>query len=484
MNEELPEGWEWTTIGEVADVQLGRQRSPQHHRGAQMRPYLRSANVTWDGISVEDVNEMNFDDVDFEKYRLVPGDLLLNEASGSPHEVGKPAIWKGEIRDCCFQNTLLRLRPRDTDLSYLYWYCLYSALTGQFGEAGRGVNIRHLGKRGLGQFPIPVAPEDEQEHVVAAIEEHLSRLDGALSSLDLAGRKLTLLHGLQPSIDGNGEVDSQAERQHVIEGREALFRAAEDQKIVAHPGARRAKYTEPTAPSLGLPQPPAGAVWMTLDELCHFSVDYRGKTPPRADTGIPTISAANVRDGVVEVDHGKCVSHETYSSWISRGIPEPGDLVVTTEAPVASVGLFPEGGPYLPTRRVIVLKTGLVDNRYLLSALANPVSQQHLRSHTRGSTVPRILKPALLSTPVPVVGRAAQARAVVHREATLVLHGHVEAAIRDAQRRGSSLRRAVLAAAFSGRLVDQDPTDETGPTRDRSFAADHLPTESDKKMAS
>ncbi len=35
---------------------------------------------------------MNFDDADFAKYKLEPGDILLNEASGSPREVGKPAI--------------------------------------------------------------------------------------------------------------------------------------------------------------------------------------------------------------------------------------------------------------------------------------------------------------------------------------------------------------------------------------------------------
>ena len=142
-----------------------------------MRPYLRAANITWQGICLDDVKEMNFDDVDFEKFRLASGDILLNEASGSPHEVGKPAIWNNQIKDCCFQNTLLRLRPRLLHRDYLYWYCYASALTGRFGEAGRGVNIRHLGKQGLSQFPIPVAPLAEQKRIVAAIEEHFSRLD-------------------------------------------------------------------------------------------------------------------------------------------------------------------------------------------------------------------------------------------------------------------------------------------------------------------
>ena len=190
---DLPPAWRASTIGDVADVQLGRQRSPQHHTGEQMRPYLRSANVTWNGISLNDVKAMNFDDADFEKYRLEPGDLLLNEASGSPNEVGKPALWNGEIWDCCFQNTLLRLRPHGVTLNYLYWYCYASALSGRFGEAGRGVNIRHLGKQGLAQFPIPVAPRNEQEQIVKRIDRELEQTAASERSIRAALTRATAL---------------------------------------------------------------------------------------------------------------------------------------------------------------------------------------------------------------------------------------------------------------------------------------------------
>jgi len=188
---DLPPGWEWTTIGEVAGIQLGRQRSPKNHTGPHMRPYLRSANVTWSGIDVSDVKEMNFDPSEAATFELQPGDLLLNEASRSPNEVGKPAIWRGEIDGCCFQNTLLRVRsrgPATTD--YLYWYCRSAALAGDFGNAGRGVNIRHLGKQGLAGFPLPLPPRAEQERIVAAIEEHLSRLDAADAALASATTRL------------------------------------------------------------------------------------------------------------------------------------------------------------------------------------------------------------------------------------------------------------------------------------------------------
>ncbi len=182
----LPQNWRRTEIGEVARVQLGRQRSRQHHVGPQMRPYLRAANVTWAGLSLDDIKQMNFDEGDFETYRLWPGDLLLNEASGSPNEVGKPAVWNGEIESCCFQNTLLRLQARDIDPDYLYWYCYMAALTGRFGEAGRGVNIRHLGKQGLARFPIPVAPSVEQERIVTGLEVQFQQSSDCEASIHQA----------------------------------------------------------------------------------------------------------------------------------------------------------------------------------------------------------------------------------------------------------------------------------------------------------
>lgn len=174
-NARPPSDWKLTTIGDVATVQLGRQRSPRHHEGPQMRPYLRAANVTWQGISLGDVKKMNFDDTDFATYKLEPGDLLLNEASGSPSEVGKPAIWNGEIEDCCFQNTLLRLRPHEVDVGYLYWYCYAAARSGRFGDAGRGVNIRHLGKQGLARFPVLIPPMEQRGQIVGRLEDEFQK---------------------------------------------------------------------------------------------------------------------------------------------------------------------------------------------------------------------------------------------------------------------------------------------------------------------
>ena len=185
----LPVGWSPKRIDEIGQVQLGRQRSPKDHDGPNMRPYLRAANVTWTGWDLSDIKEMNFSPEEFKTFRLEPGDILLNEGSGSAKEVGKPAVWNGEIADVCFQNTLLRIRPRGYDPHLLRYCLLYIARSGQFIANTQGVNIIHIGKAGLARIVIPVPPAEEQERLVSKIDEAFARAD-RLEAEAARGREL------------------------------------------------------------------------------------------------------------------------------------------------------------------------------------------------------------------------------------------------------------------------------------------------------
>ena len=142
-----------------------------------MRPYVRAANITWDGWDLSDVKQMNFDERDFKKFKLQPGDVLINEGSGSADEVGKPAIWNGEIKDCCFQNTLIAVRPFATTPEYLYFVLFNAALSRAFVDETRGVNIHHIGRAGLAQFVIPVPPIEEQQEIVRLIKAAFRKIE-------------------------------------------------------------------------------------------------------------------------------------------------------------------------------------------------------------------------------------------------------------------------------------------------------------------
>lgn len=164
---DLPEGWAWARVSEVGVVQLGRQRSPEHHQGENMHRYLRVANVFEDRIDLGDVKEMNFTPSELETFELRRNDILLNEGQ-TPDLLGRPAMWRSDERGICFQNTLLRFRatePMEPEFCLLVFrYYLHSKRFKQ--ESQITTNIAHLSSGRFSVIEFPVPPIAEQREIV------------------------------------------------------------------------------------------------------------------------------------------------------------------------------------------------------------------------------------------------------------------------------------------------------------------------------
>ena len=422
-----------------------------------MRPYLRAANVTWQGICLDDVKEMNFDDIDFEKFRLASGDILLNEASGSPHEVGKPAIWNNQIEDCCFQNTLLRLRPRLLNRNYLHWYCYASALAGRFGEAGRGVNIRHLGKRGLAQFPIPIAPLAEQERIVTAIEEHLSRLAAASDAITTAQ---TRIEASRRSVLTEAFAGQLAPQDPSDETASALL-----ERIAADRG------TEPAA-RVGHGGPtdlPLGWTWARLDDLA--AAEPRAitdgpfgsnlKTAHYTESGPRVIRLQNIGDGVFRHEDAH-VSEEHYLSLVRHAVQED-DLVVASLGETLPRACLVPGWVPPAIVKADCIRVRLhpeVNSSYVNFALQHPGLRRQTATEIKGVGRPRLGLKGIRNLAVPLAPPAEQQRVVAAIEKHYARLDATSQAIVAAQTKIEAVRRCILSEAVTGRLVPQDPDDE------------------------
>lgn len=176
---DLPEGWCWASVEQIGDVQLGRQRSPKNRSRNYPTKYVRAANLTENGLDLSDVLDMDFLPSAIDRYRLAEGDILLSEASGSPDQVGKPVVWNNEIEECCFQNTVIRLRPAQMSHQFLLAVFQHFYFNKVFAGIAAGVGINHLSAAKFSRITIPLPPFEEQEVIGIEVAERLSQIQAA-----------------------------------------------------------------------------------------------------------------------------------------------------------------------------------------------------------------------------------------------------------------------------------------------------------------
>ncbi len=126
---------------------------------------------------------------------------------------------------------------------------------------------------------------------------------------------------------------------------------------------------------------------LALEECLDALIDYRGKTPEKTNSGIPLITAKIIKAGRIETPT-EFIAVNNYDSWMRRGIPKAGDVVLTVEAPLGEVAQLGSEKIAL-AQRVVTLrgKAGLLDSTYLLYLLQSEETQGQLRSRATGTTV-------------------------------------------------------------------------------------------------
>jgi len=183
--------WQWTTVGEVAEVQGGIQKQPKRRPRENAYPFLRVANVHRSELDLADVHEIELFDGEIERYRLAVGDLLVVEGNGSIEQIGRSALWKDEIPDCVHQNHLIRVRPGSNILpSFLnaYWNAASTARRlASVASSTSGLYTLSTGK--LKSLPVPVPPPSEQRRIVREVERQLSLVDALGAAIDAALRR-------------------------------------------------------------------------------------------------------------------------------------------------------------------------------------------------------------------------------------------------------------------------------------------------------
>lgn len=125
-----------------------------------------------------------------------------------------------------------------------------------------------------------------------------------------------------------------------------------------------------------------------MEDALDALIDYRGKTPKKSNTGIDTLSAKSVKDGYIDYSLCYQISEDEYKKFMVRGIPEVGDILLTTEAPLGFVARLDRSDVAIAQRLLTLRgKKGVLDNDYLMYYLQSSKGQAALTARATGTTV-------------------------------------------------------------------------------------------------
>lgn len=416
---DLPPSWEWTPIEDIVDV-LDSRRVPVNAKERAKRqgdvPYYgATGQVGWidDSLFYEELVLLGEDGAPF-----------LDPAKPKAYLIDGPSWVNNHAH-------VLRARAEASTNRFLK----YALDAVDYRPHVNGTTRLKLTQKAMRRMPIPLPPVAEQERIVAAIEEHLSRLDAANEAVVSA---LTRLGQMAAKV-----------KQAVV---------TEAQSIPLADLALESRY----GTSVKCDYVSSGPGVIRIPNIVDERVDVEDLKYAIDPSGVP--SDVMLRDGDVVF-----VRTNGSRDLIGRAAVASGEAV--------GLGF----ASYLIRYRL----RNDVDPEYLCAVVSAPSTRrvlEGLAATTAGQYNLSVSKLDSLAVPLPPLEE--QRRLFDGRSEGLAIIGRLVEDLRAAQRRSASLRRSILTAAFSGRLVAQDPDDEPASVlleRIRAERAADTPTNRKRK---
>jgi type I restriction enzyme, S subunit len=415
---ELPSAWTWATLDDLAapevraitDGPFGSNLKTAHYTLAGPR-VIRLQNIGFGEFIDEEahISEEHFDGL--RAHEAKAGDLVVASLGQDlprscivPEHV-TPAIVKAD----CIR---VRLHP-EINVRYANYALQRPDLRKKVATEIRGVGRPRLGLKAIRDFPIPVAPRAEQERIVAAIEEHLSRVDAGTAAIERVRQRLKLLH--QAGVDSA-----------FCERRDAPERSGEELFSYVTSGSRGwARYYSPT-----------GASFIRVGNIARDTI--------RLD--LSDVQLVDAPDGA----EGR------------RTKVHAGDLLITITADIGRVAIAPDdlGEAYINQHVALARPCPDINSNYVAWFISSARGQAQLRALERGATKSGLGLDDIRALRVPLPARSIQDAVAADLELFADRLESSARALAPQLHRAIRLRQTILTAGLSGRLVPQDPDDE------------------------
>lgn len=475
-DDSLPRGWSLTNIGELVDrLQYGfTAKASNDLLGPR---FLRITDIEGETVDWNNVPGCSITEEEYARYRLEVDDIVFAR-TGSIEKA-----WRvSSEQEAVFASYLIRGRPIAREVSW--WLSIFvrtRSYRRQIGAAGAGTGRQNVNASNLAKVELPLAPLSEQRRIVAKIESLQARSRRAREALAEVGPLLEQFRQsvLAATFRGDLTADWRAAHPDVEPASELLKRIraerrrhweqAELAKYKAKgkqpPKGWQDKYKEPEpVDESELPELPEGWCWAPAEEIVSPDADIRygivQPGPPRKQ-GVPYVRGVDIQADEIVVNQLWKTTQEIANEYRNSTLHE-GDVLlgIIRHLKVAIVPKSLHGGNMARTTARL-RPSPIVSSRYLADALRSPFCQKWLKANYRGGTsMPKVNIAEVCRLPIPVAPKNEQNILCQKLDAAMAPIATTVATVRDVTGDLELLNQSILAKAFRGELVSQDPYDE------------------------
>lgn len=462
MNESLPEGWAATTLGEICSkpqygwtCRASTDGSIKYVRTTDISP----GSIDWDGVpycgEVPD---------DMEKYRVQPDDILVSRAGS----VGVSYRIKGVPFKAVFASYLIRFKALDAiPPQYVEFFLKSDEYWHSISEFTAGIAIPNVNASKLASLELPLPPLPEQRRIVAKLEQLLDRVNASQKRLE---RIPIILKRFRQSVlaaacSGKLTEDWRGRNPDVEPATAILTKIAKDQGESKHRSRRSRPAKEGIETPFDIPDTwtfcqfddiaaakpnaiKAGPFGSSLTKGCYVSSGFKVYGQEQVINGDPYFGSYYITEEKFR---------ELQACEVSAG-----DVLVSLVGTIGKVLVMPsEFQPGVINPRLAKFSLHqLIPPEYVARYLLSPLAMSMLTEESHGGTMEILNLRILRRLPIPLAPIPEQWEIVRRVEALFALADQIEARYTKAKTHVDRLTQSILARAFRGELVPQDPNDE------------------------
>ena len=473
----LPEGWLWAKIEDT--VQPVGQFNPAATPQATYR-YVDVSSISNRLFKIEAPKIVTGAEAPTRARQAIrPCDVLFSTVRPYLRNV---AMLRNEDEGNVGSTAFCVLRSNGcVDPGYLFRWTLTKEFFEGLLPKQRGISYPAVRDGDVLEQLIPLAPLPEQRRIAAKVEALFEQSRSARQALD---RIPPLLKKFRQSVLAaafRGDLTRDWREQHPdVEPASALLdriRAARRRKwekdvraSARHP--ERLYYKEPASVAIsGLSELPERWTWTSIGWLASpepysltdgpFGSNLR--TKDYASEGVRVVRLQNIGEGEFKDSDCAFISRAKFETLKKHSIC-PGDLIIATLGdPVARLCRFPVDHPVALVKADCIrfkVDAACAESLYVMWALNTVDAHKRAEAAAHGVGRLRVNLNEIKQLPVPLAPPPEQRQIVARIEDFFRQAGAIEAAVEATRRRADTLEQSILARAFFGKLVPQDPNDE------------------------